>query len=211
MSKHSSFFWPSYSDLMTSLFFVMLVLFVLTVSTLVRHVKATQEQLNKIREIEESVENLSQDYFVYNENYKKHILHLNLQFPRGISDIKQTYNSHLLPEIIQAGREIERIVNTFAHRDDIQVQYLVIIEGQASSVPFVPTDECRNNDVLSYQRALALRAYWLDNGIDLENNPNCELIVAGSGEGGFPREPDQRDHLNQRFMIHIIPKPGVIE
>ena len=57
--KKESFFWTSFSDLMTSLFFIMLVLFVLTVALLHKRMVeieneriATQVQLDKIKEID---------------------------------------------------------------------------------------------------------------------------------------------------------------
>jgi hypothetical protein len=41
--------------------------------------------------------------------------------------------------------------------------------------------------------------------------PHC-VRNDGNGEGGVPREmPDWRNSANQRFLIHIIPKTGVIE
>ena len=45
MSK-KSFFWASYADLMTSLFFIMLTLFVLTIVMLKRQSEATETELN---------------------------------------------------------------------------------------------------------------------------------------------------------------------
>ncbi len=57
MSK-KSFFWASYADLMTSLFFIMLTLFVLTIVMLKRQSEATETELNKIREIQNAVSNI---------------------------------------------------------------------------------------------------------------------------------------------------------
>ena len=58
--RKESYFWTSFSDLMTSMFFVMLVLFILTIALLHRKMvdiekerKATQAQIDKIKEIEE--------------------------------------------------------------------------------------------------------------------------------------------------------------
>ena len=56
--KDSGFFWPSFTDLMTSLFFIMLVLYVLTFIKLQSEKKATEKQLNKIKEIEKALKAL---------------------------------------------------------------------------------------------------------------------------------------------------------
>ena len=199
---------------MTSLFFVMLVLFIFTVGVLVRHIRVTQEQLEKIKEKDASIEKLDDEYFKYLERYKKHVLRLSADYDTGESDIYSIEDHRaMLPKLREAGHEIENIVNAFKDDMEIDVQYLVIIEGQASRIPFPDPDEFRNNEVLSYLRALALKEFWLNNGIDFESNPRSELIVAGSGEGGVPREPpdDEQCTKNQRFLIHVIPKPGVID
>ncbi len=47
-NKKESFFWTSYSDLMTSLFFVMLVLFVLTIALLHHKVVEIKEINDKL-------------------------------------------------------------------------------------------------------------------------------------------------------------------
>lgn len=56
--KKESFFWISYSDLMTSLFFILLVLFVLSSTGLYMSEQATRKQLDKINEIQEAVNRL---------------------------------------------------------------------------------------------------------------------------------------------------------
>ena len=61
--KRESFFWTSYSDLMTSLFFVMLVLFVLVIVLLHKRMEATESQLRGIKEVEESTKDLNREYF----------------------------------------------------------------------------------------------------------------------------------------------------
>ncbi len=210
--KHHSYFWPSYSDLMTSLFFVMLVLFMITVGALVRNAQASRKQLQAIREIEDAVRELPDSLFVYSEQHKKHILRINVEFETRRSGINNIVDRTILNDLITAGKEIEKIVTKFLDREDIDVQYLVIIEGQASRSPY-NWNECENNNVLSYQRALTLKNFWEQNGIDLGSLPNCELIIAGSGVGGVPREPPDTElcTANQRFLIHVIPKPGIIQ
>jgi hypothetical protein len=211
-ANKESFFWTSYSDLMTGLFFVMLVLFVLTVALL--HKKINEQAVDlakyrKIEEIEKSVNNINKDYFEYRKEYKKHILKLSVQYPRGDYNITHITDISLLPEIERAGMEIENTIKKFTTEENIK--YLVVIEGQASLDDY-HVDDYKNNNVLSYLRALKLKEFWESSGIYLDKLPNCELVLAGSGQKGIPREqPDWGNPKNQRFLIHIIPKTGEIE
>ena len=79
-NKKESFFWASYSDLMTSLFFVMLVLFVLVIVLLhnkmkdnIRLIGEQEKELiekRKMDEITKSTQNIDATYFDYNTQYK---------------------------------------------------------------------------------------------------------------------------------------------
>lgn len=71
MKQKESFFWTSYSDLMTSLFFIMLVLFVLVIVLLHKRMEATERELAEIKLVQKSTEDLSKQYFEYNPFYKK--------------------------------------------------------------------------------------------------------------------------------------------
>lgn len=212
-NNSESFFWVSYSDLMTSLFFVMLVLFVLVISLLHKKVheaererEATQEQIDKINEIQQAVENINQDYFEYSEEYKKHIFKLQVRYPVGDFEIRNITDKSQLNHIIEAGKDIQKLIQKFSTEKNIQ--YLVILEGQASKDNY-HYDDYLNNNVLSYLRALKLKQFWEANDIQLDKFENCEILVSGSGEGGVPRNhTNERD--NQRFLIHIVPKTGVI-
>jgi hypothetical protein len=197
--KKESFFWTSYSDLMTSLFFIMLVLFILAIVILSQRMKATKAQIDKINEIEDAVNKIDSTYFEYNNVYKKHILKIRVNFPIGVSDIN-VIDSHTQNELIEAGRSIQSTLEKIS-REYPKIQYLLVIEGQASK------DNYSRNYELSYERALALRRLWSDNNIDFGNN--CEVLISGSGIGGSMRENEER--LNQRFLIHIVPKPGIVE
>jgi len=215
-NKKESFFWTSYSDLMTSLFFVMLVLFVLTIALLHKRNKGLAIQLAEYEHIEsvkKAVNEINPDCFEYRPEFKKHIFKLHVQYPKGEFEISKITNSSLLSEIEYAGRDIERKINNLKQdtiNSKLDIQYLVIIEGQASADGY-NTDNFHNNDVLSYQRALGLKRFWESKGIYLDKLQNCELVIAGSGEKGVPREqPDWRNEKNQRFLITIIPKTGVI-
>jgi hypothetical protein len=103
---------------------------------------------------------------------------------------------------VEAGKAILNLIKTLPKEENIH--YLIIVEGQSSR------DNWTGNDILSYNRALSLKQHWINNSIDFSSIKNCELVIAGSGQGGMPRlQPDKPPH-NQRFLIHIIPKVGKI-
>ena len=207
-NKKESFFWTSYSDLMTSLFFVMLLLFVLVIVLLHNKMleiekerQATQEQLDKIREIEESVKNISKDYFEYNADFKRHTLkNIEVSFCTASANINDI-PIYQREKLLKAGFSIRDFVNK-ATKKNPDVKYLLIVEGQASKDPY------HRNFELSYERALALVKFWKKNDLDFNAN-NCEIIISGSGTESLFRVQDN-ESANQRFVIHIIPKTGTI-
>jgi hypothetical protein len=207
-SKKESFFWTSYSDLMTSLFFVMLVLFVLVIVLLSKKVteterekQATEKQLEKIREIEESVEKINPDYFEYNAQFKRHTLkNITVSFKTASSDIYDIPYSDLV-KLREVGNSINAFVND-AIKSIPGIKYLLIVEGQSSRDNFI------RNYELSYERALSLVKYWESEGITFDSK-HCEVIISGSGqESPFRTSPEKN---NQRFVIHVIPSTGIIE
>lgn len=202
MNKRS-FFWASYADLMSSLFFIMLVMFVLTVIMLQKQVEATEAEINKIKEIQNAISNIDSTYFAYNAEHKKHILKIDVGFLTNSADITDI-NIETRHQLLNAGKAINQFIKDACQK--YKAQYLLIIEGQASKDNFI-----RNNE-LSYERALALVNYWKNNGVYF-NSEQCEVIVSGSGQDGTLRiQPDVAGNVkNQRFLIHILPKPGVIK
>ncbi|MGN0238032.1 MAG: hypothetical protein ACI4AK_08130 [Lepagella sp.] len=198
-NKKESFFWTSYSDLMTSLFFVMMVLFVLVIVLLHKRMEATETQLQEIKKVEESTKDLSKDYFEYRPEYKKYVLNIQVRYPAGKSDLNDITASDKdiqLEKLAKAGEEIQDFLKKHSEN-----QYVLIIEGQASK------DNYLFNYELSYQRALALMRYWIeDKGISFGNN--CEILISGSGDGRLDTHSmrESVETENQRFLIHILPK-----
>lgn len=213
--KESTYFWTSYADLMTSMFFIMIVLFAVAIGQLQKKRTEAEEakqvaeaEMKKIREIENAIRSIDPQYFSYNEQYKKHILKIDVQFPAYGFDI------HQIPEdkrqsLKEAGKAIMQFMKQ-EHTRNPEIQYLLIIEGQASKDDYWRTPY-ENNDVLSYQRALALKNFWQSSSIEFGDE--CEVIVGGSGQKGAMRAmPDNKNNTaNQRFLIHIMPKPGIID
>ena len=207
MSRHrNNIFWLSYSDLMTSLFFIMLVLFIVCVVKMKGEVNAKEEQLRKIEELNNSIKEIDNKYFAYDEQFKRHTL----------KDIEVSFNTYSfnihdiereqLDKLLKAGQAIVRFMNS-AKSKIPEAQYMLIIEGQSSK------DYYTRNYELSYERALALINFWSSNGIEFDSLGNCEVLISGSGQSSkFRVQPDVRGNKdNQRFVIHIIPKPGIIE
>lgn len=223
-------FWPSYVDIMTTLFAIMLVLFTISYGrfkgrerSLVEINDSLQEfkdKYNEIKSIYAAVENINPDYFEFNPTYVKHIFRIQVTYQRGQFDLFRLEDDaenntekadSLRRQIIKAGEEVRSTIIKLQQNDSIKqdIKYLVVIEGQASKDGF-NTDELHNNNVLSYQRALALHHFWRDKaGIDFSNMDKCELVISGSGEGGVPRD-QAREVNNQRFLIHIVPVIGNI-
>ena len=201
-----SFFWTSYSDLMTSLFIIMLVLFVLVIVLLHKRMEATiieKEQIEKILEeikkVEASTRDLEGKCLSYNKEYEKFILNIDCQFP-----VRQ-YDINLLDEgtrskLMDAGQQVKDFLER--HSDN---QYLVIVEGQASANSETWTEYNYN---LSFQRALSLIKFWATNPKVKFSDKNCELQISGSGDGRLSAKTmrESVNEKNQRFLIYIIPK-----
>ena len=82
MKNKVNFFWPSFTDLMTSLFFIMLVLYVLTYLKLSTTIKLQKEKLAIIEAVEENLKPLKNDkvLFTYEEEYKRFKLAFDVKF-----------------------------------------------------------------------------------------------------------------------------------
>lgn len=212
--KNKSFFWASYADLMTSLFFVMLALFIVTVVALnearlgeIERTKELQAKIDKADEINNATRELDTkhaNYFQYYPEYKKHKLKVDVNFPVESSSMANI-SSLAKQDLIKIGNILQDFINKTT-KSNPQIQYLLIIEGQASR------DTYDYNYELSYQRALSLKRFWEEHGINFVDK-NCEVLICGSGDGklsgtGLMREKEEV--LNQRFLIHILPKPGII-
>ncbi len=200
--RRTNFFWISYSDLMTSLFFIMMVLFVVTIGYLQHQKNATEKQLEKIRELQAAVQQLPAGYFEYQPLYKRFRLKEQIQFPRGESSIPPRYH----PYLVNVGMSVFRLVYTMRNNPEfrnLDIKYLIVIEGMASR------DNYPLNFELSYKRALSLYNLWRMEGIVFDPE-YCEVQISGSGTRGIREYSGDEEYKNQQFLIHIIPKMGQI-
>ncbi len=235
-------FWPSYVDIMTTLFAIMLVLFVVSYSRFKvkeQELQVLADHFIEIIDIYDAVGNIDSTKFEYNETYSKNIFKLEIVYQAkefALSrlqldkDGKTKEADELRKQIKNAGDSIRATIQTLQKNEKLKkdIKYLVVIEGQASKIPFNDSDPVwRNNYTLSYLRALNLHEFWKENGIDFSNMERCELVICGSGEEGKPRKlPDEEltnnrytskdvykkwediESQNQRFLIHIVPVIG---
>lgn len=237
--KKNGSFWPSYVDIMTTLFAITLVLFAVSFSRF----KIKEQQLQLLVDEYEDIINVystvssidETKYFGYNDQYLKHLFTVDVEYQQKeyrIDKLSLDLQDNVAADnkrdsIITAGRIVKETIEKLEYSDSNKdnIKFLVVIEGQSSRVRF-DVDDYHNNYTLSYLRAKFLNEFWKENGIDLASIPNCELIISGSGEDGVPRvipsvtnpaTPDEmrvwisEESKNQRFLIHIVPVIGNID
>lgn len=218
-----SLFWTSYSDLMTSLFFAMLVLFVVVVIAMgaanrqlgavneqlkeaLERANITIEQQNQVLKLQEQFRTLANSTSLdYDEEkrmfYAKDFVGIEI-FMSNKDDIKEEY----LQKVDEVGKDIKNIIDSLS-KSSSNFKYQLVIEGTAA----IDYKELRAGTydkdsedmyLLSYKRALALYKRWKHLNF---REGNTEIIIAGSGFNGINRDMKNEDN-NKRFVIQIIPK-----
>lgn len=216
-SSKADFFWPSYTDLMTSLFFIMLVLYVLTYIRLNTTINLQKEKLAIIEAVEENLKPLKSDtsLFTYEQKYKRFKLSFDVKFQNDQYEISPSQLENYgttVEKINRAGEKLQQIINKLQQSKNSNprlrnVAYILVIAGYASR-----TGNESHNYELSYRRALTLWNYWRSKGINFESqsyNGLVDLQISGNGWGGVGRLAKETD--NQRFLIQIFPKIGDIK
>lgn len=217
--KKGNIFWIGYSDLLTSLFLVSLILFLVfggfaakTKAELDECIKKN-EDLNKEIALVHNIEDIQlalkkiadSDAFEPMDN-GMYRMRYEVSFPQGISEFAKLSKKDL-EKCQNAGivlmSEIKKLNQEFKG-----VEFLVIIEGLAQRrEDYQNLAKSREGYVLSYERAVGLKEYWESIGLDFsKKNLNCELLTSGSGYYGKNRAKVSRD--NRKFIIQIIPKLG---
>lgn len=216
--KKANFFWVSYADLMTSLFFVMLVLsaisFVLFEAEKGKYediikelnakdaiIKVQAEKYRIIESVEQNLEPLKKDgdLFVYEQEYKRYKLAFDIQFAEGKVGINRNdvLNFEIAEEKIdKVGKKLLQTVEGLIEKRRKEpekyasISYLIVVAGSASKLP---GDDSDKNYLYSYNRAYNLYKYWRDElGIDFNARKYhgfIEFQIAGNGEGGIGRFP----------------------
>ncbi len=207
MKKNSNnLFWISFSDVMTSLFFVVLVLYVLTYVMLKKqqnNLLVENEKLNQILKLEQQFKPLQNDNdFIYLKDCKKYISKTLSKieiFEPNKTTIKKKYQT----AAINVGKQIESLLQNL-NTNNTNFSYLIIIEGNMANTWDKKYNKNNNYGYnTSYKRALAVYQLWNRNNINLRQY-NSEVLISGSGFNGLCR--DKIEDNNKRFSVQIIPK-----
>lgn len=217
MAKQKDPFWTSYSDLMTSLFFVMLVLFIICLIKVGKAnsdlrealgtANADKERLEQILQLDSLYDKLSKESTLGYDTekkmfYAKDFVGKEIFYPND-DKIKEEY----LDMVDSVGIDLARIMKAI-HND--KFHYQLVIEGNAA----IKWDQLKahsynpdNTEMyyLSYRRALALYNRWRTVGKHDFRQFNTEIIIAGSGFNGNNRD-NKVEENNKRFIIQILPK-----
>ncbi len=216
-AKQKDPFWTSFSDLMTSLFFVMLVLFIIClvkVGGMNRELRnaykeaiADKQDLENILRLEDQFKVLSQSSSLEYDPIKKMFYAKDFQekeiFYSNDDRIKENYYD----VVDKVGHDLLQILQSLNKNENFN--YQMVIEGNAAiKWQNLKSGNYNPDNVemyyLSYRRALALYLYWKNKSIDFRKY-NTEVIIAGSGFNGINRDNKVEDY-NKRFIIQIIPK-----
>lgn len=223
-------FWLSYSDLMTSMFFIMLVLFIVCLvkvsvsykaleeankrtEEVLAQTRATMEQYKQVLELDDQFKELSNSSRLgYDENkkmfYAKDFVGIEIFDPYNGNNLEEatTILSKYKPTVDSVGNDLVNILKKL-HEKNPSFRYQLVIEGTAA----IPWEEKKKGSFnadsptmynLSYRRALSLYNEWKKLNL---RQYNTEIIIAGSGFNGINRDEKIEDN-NKRFIIQIIPK-----
>lgn len=199
-------FWLSYSDLMTSLFFVMLILFLSTAIKLSRQIEGQSveiEKLKRILQLDTLFSQLSASSALRYNAENKTFVAKDFEgieiFEPELAVIKDEYREM----VDKVGRDLQELLKNLKDKTP-DCSYLLVIEGNSANYAINPLPADRPyNYRLSYDRALALYNRWAEKRINLRKY-NTEIQICGSGLNGINR--DEKEENNKRFVIQIIPK-----
>lgn len=205
---------------MTSMFFIMLVLFVIAIGYLQVKISENErlieelrireqgliqetERLQKLLNLEEQFKPLIDDNsFYYLPDCKKFIVR-DLMGIEIFNPNKVVIKPEYISRTISAGKKIDAFLGELSEQNK-GFSYLLVIEGNMANDFRKPKPVDRPDFYLkSYERALAVYNLWLKNGINFRKY-DVEVMICGSGLNGLCRDPVEEN--NKRFSIQIIPK-----
>lgn len=236
--KKTSYFWVGFSDLMTSLFFIMLVLFAITLVSKLRdqeklkgfdsaeeknrsleqqlaelqtknkQLAIAQAEFDEIKNIEKALSTLDSTYYKFDPNNKRYRLNIDARFKSDESDINYI-SINERKQLLNAGRELYNKISTLIKKHN-EIDYLLVIEGNTQrNLEYKNWINAPDRGYkLSYERALALHNFWKANGIDFEKLGSNCEVIL-AGSGYFGQSRDEKNpDNNRRFTIQVTSKVG---
>lgn len=146
--KNKESFWPSYVDIMTTLFAVMLILFAVSYARFKLKEGQLEMLVNEYKDIidvystVDSIDNSG--YYAYDTQYLKHTLTVSIAYQDKEYDISSKLKYDLTDKrkadekrdsIHQAGLLVQNIIYDLekSNSDSKNIKFLVVIEGQSSN------------------------------------------------------------------------------
>lgn len=232
--KKNNIFWIGYSDLMTSLFFVMLVLFVVTTAYLKNQMFSNEELINELRQKEQETEKLIAKLKTANEKLTITVKQQNklLKIEEQFKPLEESGYFHYLPsckkyivkslmgkeifepnstkikkKYLSATIDVGKEIERFLKKlstENPELSYLLVIEGNMAN----RFDKSINKESsYGYKKSYerALSVYNIWKKKGVNlRKYNTEIMLCGSGFEGLCR--DNKEENNKRFSIQIIPK-----
>jgi hypothetical protein len=203
---------------MTSLFFIILVLFVLakvewkkieskweeTKLELEREKEKAIKNYEELKRISESINKVEGEYFKYDSDKRSFSLKADtIKFGTAKTELSVGAKKHL----ILAGRELaEKIRLLEKEYEAHDVRYTIVLEGMSS--------EDRNigktlaNYQYSYERAWQVKRLWDSDSAKINFSPTTEVQISGTGIDGIGMVLPKSHSSNQKVLVHVIPKIG---
>lgn len=234
IDNKNEIFWMSYSDLMTSMFFIMLIILLkfiafspvrpnglyakemlraendslrMVVEETIRKVDSISvgyDQLQSILKLEEQFRILSESSTLRYDKGKRTFIAKELEGIEIFEPLDDKIRQVYREKVLQVGKDLEKLLYSL-NRNNPNFKFLLVIEGTSANNDKRSMDPDRGyNYHLSYGRALSLYKFWMDNNIDLRRY-NTDIQICGSGLNGINRD-DRNEANNKRFMIQILPK-----
>jgi outer membrane protein OmpA-like peptidoglycan-associated protein len=236
--KKTSYFWVGFSDLMTSLFFIMLVLFAIAfvklkssannedkiqslkkelaelleenkeLSNENKQLITDKKKFDEIQNVEKALSTLDQNYYTFDPKNKRYRLNIDAKFKSDESDINYI-GINERKQLLDAGRELYNKVSALIKKHK-EIDYLLVIEGNTQrNLEYKNWITAPDRGYkLSYERALALHNFWKANGIDFEKLGSNCEVIL-AGSGYFGQSRDENNpDNNRRFTIQVTSKVG---
>ena len=214
--KHPYNFWPSITDLMVSMFVIVLVLFVVSYS-MYRTNEVTIKTVNDVSNLDSLID---KNYFKYDTIYKRFELTRSIQFATNDDRIMEKDKNFLKEagvSLLNLLGKLKGESTSTVSMKDLSIRYIILIEGMSS----ITDTDSNYNAELSFRRSRDLYKFWNVNGINFDTS-YCEIQIAGSGFEGlgrYPLKPSNTpesfkgftDFDNQRILIQVIPKIGKLK